>query len=176
MTMGTETIVDEKKKTPGTGRGTGRRPGSKNKISTEVKQNVAEFFKTCTIESLRWRTNMRRKLEMAADSAEFIQLSRLALSYSPGLPVKMQVDGEKRKSLVFVTTSGLYPWDERMDNMKSQTDAMLAQGKAEERLQLEAAKKPVAVDADKTDRDSEVPEALELVEPPPGPEDFGGRR
>jgi len=64
---------------------------------------------------------------MAADSAEFIQLSRLALSYSPGLSVKMQVDGEKRKSLVFVTTSGLYPWDERMDNMKSQTDAMLAQ-------------------------------------------------
>jgi len=89
----------------------------------------------------------------------------------------MQVDGEKRKSLVFVTTSGLYPWDERMDNMKSQTDAMLAQGKAEERLQLEAAKKPEAVDADKTDRDSEVPESLELVEPPP--QDFnpgrGGR-
>jgi hypothetical protein len=81
--------------------------GSKNKISTEVKQNVAEFFKTLTIENHRWRTNMRRKLEMAADSGEFIQLSRLALSYSPGLPVKMQPEGEKRESLIFL---GLRPW------------------------------------------------------------------
>ena len=50
---------------------------------------------------------------------------------------------------------------------------MLDQKAAEERLALEAAKKPETVDADKTD--SEVPESLELVEPPP--QDFsGGRR
>ena len=82
-------------------------PHGDSKISTEVKQNVAEFFKTLTIENHRWRTNMRRKLEMAADSGEFIQLSRLALSYSPGLPVKMQPEGEKRESLIFL---GLRPW------------------------------------------------------------------
>jgi hypothetical protein len=45
--------------------------------------------------------------------------------------------------------------------MKSQTDAMIAAGKAEEQLKLEEAKKPVVID------DSEVPEMLERVIPPP---------
>ena len=164
-----------KKGPPGSGRGTGRKPGSKNKITAEVKQSVAEFFKACTIENLRWRTNIKRKLELAADSGEFIQLSRLALSYSPGLPAKMVPEGQKRESLVFVTTTGLLPWDERMDNMKPQTDAMLEGKKQEERLALEAAKKPEPVTAEKADNDSEAPvETLELVEP--APQDFGGRR
>jgi hypothetical protein len=168
MTMGTETIVDEKKKVPGSGRGAGRRPGSKNKISTEVKQNVAEFFKTCTIENLRWRTNMRRKLEVAADSAEFIQLSRLALSYSPGLPVKMQPEVEKHKSLIFL---GLKPW-ERRGELDDITDRLLAQGKAEDEQKALETKKSETVEAA---TDSEVPESLELVQEPP--ENFtGGRR
>jgi hypothetical protein len=89
----------------------------------------------------------------------------------------MESGDAKRQSLYFVTTSGLYPW--QMDNMKEQTDAMLAQGKAEERLQLEAAKKPAEPIEAAADKDSEVPETLELVEPQPSPDDFntgrGGR-
>jgi len=81
-----------KKGPPGTGRGTGRKPGSKNKIATEVKQNIAQFFQSCTSENVRWRQNVKRKLETAAASQEFINLSRLALSYAHGLPGKMVLE------------------------------------------------------------------------------------
>jgi len=59
--------------------------------------------------------------------------------------------------------------------MKEQTDRMIQQGKDEERLQLEAAKKPAETTIEATN-DSEAPvESLELVQEPP--ENFtGGRR
>jgi hypothetical protein len=122
---------------------------------------------------------MKRKLETAADSSEFIQLSRLGLSYGYGLPGKVQDATPKRQSLVFVTTNGLLPWDERADSMKEITDRMLEQKAQEEKVQLEAARKPETVDV--TDKgDTEIPETLEVVEPPPQPpQDFnpgrGGR-
>ena len=124
-------------------------------------------------ENVRWRQNKRRKLETAAASQEFINLSRLALSYAHGLPTKVQPDGPKREFLVFLTTNGLLPWDERCDSMKPLTDRLLAQKAQEEKLQLEAAKKP-AKPADANDSEAPV-ESLELVQEPP--ENFsGGRR
>ena len=143
-------------------------------LTGEVKQNIAQFFQSCTSENVRWRQNVKRKLEVAAGSAEFINLSRLALSYAHGLPGKMQPEGTKRESLVFLTTNGMVPWDPRADSMSEITSRMLAQKAEEEKLHLEAAKRPEPVAA--TDNDSEAPvESLELVEPPPQPADFNPR-
>jgi hypothetical protein len=89
-----------------------------------------------------------------------------------GNPGKLQEVGEKRKSLVFVTTSGLYPWDDRCDTMKDITNHMLSEQAAEDKLKALEAKKPEVVEVT---TDSEVSESLELVEP--SPEDYTrGRR
>ena len=118
---------------------------------------------------IRWKEILDGR--RSADSA-YINAVKLSLAYAVGNPGKLQETGEQRKSLVFVTTSGLYPWDERMDNMKSQTDKMLAESAAEDKLKALEAKKPETIE---TATDSEVPESLELVQEPP--ENFtGGRR
>ena len=103
-------------------------------------------------------------------------LLKVVMSYAFGNPGKFQPEGQKHESLVFLTTNGMVPWDPRADSMKDITDAMIAAKEQEERLALEAAKKPAeTIDAaDKADRDSEVPEGLELVQAPP--EDFGSGR
>jgi hypothetical protein len=172
MTMGTETIaMDEKpkKKAPGNGRGTGRKPGSKNILTGQNKRDIREFFQTLTIDSMRWRTNVKKQLESGDDGTQLRYWSDLALKYGFGLPGKMEVTGEKRQSLYFVTTTGLPPFHPLMDNMKEQTDRMIQQAKDEARLQLEAPKDPVVIDVTKGDSD-EVPETLEVVNPLP-PED-----
>jgi hypothetical protein len=153
--------------------GLGRKPGSKNILSGQNKRDIKEFFQTLTIDSMRWRTNVKKQLESADDGTQLRHWSDLALRYGFGVPAKMQVEGAKQKSLYFVTTTGLYPW--QMDNMKEQTDRMIQQGKAEDELRALEAKKPETIEADKADRDSEVPEDLEVVQEPP--QDFtGGRR
>jgi len=58
--------------------------------------------------------------------------------------------------------------------MREITSRMLAQKEQEERLALEA-KKPTG-EAIEATGDTEVPEALELVEPPPAPDDFNRGR
>ena len=134
-----------------------------------LKEDIVSFFQNCTSQNIRWRQNVRRKLEQAADSVEFINLSKLALAYGHGTPAKMVPEGQKRESLIFL---GLKPWEIRGE-LDVITDKIIAEKAAEEKLKaIETKAEPVA--ADKTD--SEVPEVLELVEPPPGPEDFGGRR
>lgn len=148
---------------------------SEEHLSGQVKQDIAQFFKNCTSESLRWRQNVRRVLTLAPDAVEFRYWSRIALEYGFGTPSKFTPEGERRESLVFVTTNGLYPWDDRADSMKSITDRMLSEKAAEEKLNaIEAKAEPVG--ADKTDRDFGVPETLEVVDPPPSPGEFGGRR
>jgi len=168
--------VDEKKAKPRKGTvGGGRAIGQKNILSGQVKQDIAQFFKNCTSESLRWRQNVRRVLTLAPDAVEFRYWSRIALEYGFGTPSKFTPEGERRESLVFVTTNGLYPWDDRADSMKSITDRTLSEKAAEEKLNaIEAKAEPVG--ADKTDRDFGVPETLEVVDPPPSPGEFGGRR
>ena len=135
-----------------------------------LKEDIVSFFQNCTSQNIRWRQNVRRKLEQAADSVEFINLSKLALAYGHGTPAKMVPEGQKRESLIFL---GLKPWEIRGE-LDVITDKIIAEKAAEEKLKaIEAKAEPVA--ADKTDRDSEVPESLELVEP--SPDDYpGGRR
>jgi hypothetical protein len=61
--------VDEKKAKPRKGTvGGGRAIGQKNILSGQVKQDIAQFFKNCTSESLRWRQNVRRVLTLAPDA------------------------------------------------------------------------------------------------------------
>jgi hypothetical protein len=172
----TEITMDEKKKTPGTGRGAGRARGSKNVLTAEVKADIASFFKNLTIESMAWRRNVARHLEGAHDAKEFRFWSTIGLQYAFGTPTKMVPEGTKRESLIFLTTTGLAPWDERADSMKDITDRMLSEKAAEEKVLALEAKKPAGETA-AADKDSEAPETLELVEPAPSPEDFTrGRR
>jgi hypothetical protein len=131
--MGTETIVDEKKKIPGSGRGTGRKLGCKNVLAPAAKQSMAQFFESLTADNYRWRTRVKRILdgERGTTEQEFHKWSLLALDRYRGTSAKHQPEGEKRQSLYFVTTTGLYSW--QMDNMKEQTDRMIQQGKDEAR-------------------------------------------
>jgi hypothetical protein len=77
---------------------------------------------------------------------------------------------------VFLTTTGMVPWDERCDSMKPLTDRLLAEKAAEEKVLALEAKKPAEPVA-AADNDSEAPvETLELVEPVPSPEDFNRGR
>jgi len=108
--MTTEIVMDEKRKIPGTGRGTGRARGSKNLINGQTKKDVAAFFQDCTTENVRWRQTIKRKLEMAADSNEFIRLTQIALSYAVGKPIPMTPAVSERRSLNFITARGL-PWE-----------------------------------------------------------------
>jgi hypothetical protein len=154
--------------------GKGRKKGSKN-LATLVGKTVQDTFRnflglddeavvrTGMIDgkgySARERLAEMYRGERTPDPA-YTNLLKVGLSYAYGTPGKMQVEGEKRKSLVFVTTTGLYPWDDRMDNMKPITDRMLEQKAQEERLQLEA--KPPAAGPD-----PDEPEGLEVVQEPP---------
>src|SRR5258705_1070146 len=110
--METITTMDKdnaNKKIPGSGRGTGRRLGSKNLVKAEVKRDIAEFFKGLTIESMAWRKNVRRHLEQAHDAVEFRYWSRIAIEYGFGTPIKMQPATTERRSLSFIKSRGL-PW------------------------------------------------------------------
>jgi hypothetical protein len=175
--MDTEIAMDENKpkKAPGNGRGTGRKPGSKNILTGQNKRDIREFFQTLTIDSMHWRRNVKKQLESGDDGTQLRYWSDLALKYGFGVPGKMPVEGEKRKSLYFVTTTGLYPWSPEMDNMAEQTSRMIQQGKAEDELRALEAKKPETIEA-AADKDSEVPEDLEVVQEPPQDFNPGGSR
>jgi len=157
--------------------------------STLIGKNVSETFRNwlgfddeavartgmIDREGYRARTRLREMIDgERTPGPAWTNLLKVVMSYAFGTPGKMQADGTKRESLVFVTTSGLLPWDERMDNMKSQTDAMLAGKDQEEGLALEAAKKPETIEA--KDNDTDVTDVLEVVTPLPSPEDFGAGR
>ena len=166
------------KKIPGTGRGTGRRLGSKNVLAGEVKKDIATFFKGLTVESLKWRTNVAHHLLDAPSQPEFRFSSKIALEYGFGTPAKMEPEGkQQRDPRVFVTLNGLLPWDERANPMKAKKDAMIKAKEDDERLLALEAKKP-AVGATIDTKDSEVAEELVSVNLPEAPELFnpGGRR
>jgi hypothetical protein len=164
----------------------GRKPGSLNR-NTMIGKSVSETFRNwlgfddeavartgvISQEGYRARTRLKEMIDgdRTPDPA-WTNLLKVVMSYGYGVPGKMADSTQKRQSLVFVTTSGLYPWDERMDNLKPVTDRMIAEKEAEARLQLEAGKKPETIEAAADKADSEVPESLEVVDPPPSPEDF----
>jgi len=147
--------------------GPGRPKGSKDSISRMTKEDVASFFMECTAENIRWRKNIKQKLEHALDPNEFHNLSKLALSYSIGLPAKAAAEGkEQREPLIFTTLHGYVPWDSRVDPGRERSERMIA-AKAEELKALAEAKSEV-IEIEKSD--SEVPETLESV----NPDAFGG--
>jgi hypothetical protein len=78
-------------------------------VTGQAKRDVQEFFKTLTVDSLRWRQNVKRHLEMAHDAHEFRFWSRIALEYGFGLPGKMQPAVAERQGLFFVSSRGI-PW------------------------------------------------------------------
>jgi hypothetical protein len=173
--------MDHEKVKPKPQKGTvggGRAIGQKNKVKTETKQSMAEFFESLTSSNYRWRTRVKRILdaERGVTEQDFHKWSLLALDRSLGTPGKHQVAGEQRLQLAFLTSHGYLPWDARAPaaaalNARSQR---MIEGKAEEIViqaearASEAAEKAV-VDAPKGDPEGEV---LESVSEPP--ETFGG--
>jgi hypothetical protein len=143
----------------------------------ETKREIKAFFQELTIDSMRWRQNVKRYLETAHDAREFRFWSTIALSYGFGTPTKLQSEGGAQKSLIFAMTHGFQPWDERVDPLRERAAAMIqAKAERERLLALEEAKVEAPVVIDVTKGDSEEPaETLESVVPPPEPpETFGG--
>jgi hypothetical protein len=167
--MDTETItMDENKpkKIPGTGRGTGRAHGSKNLSVGETKREIKAFFQELTIDSMRWRQNVRRHLETAYDAREFRFWSTIALSYRFGVPGKMAEEVGQRPTVIFASTSSYLPFDSRAPGaaeMNARSAAMNAAKEQELRMQALEAKGEV-IEVEKT-ADTEVPETLESVDP-----------
>jgi hypothetical protein len=133
----------------------------------------------CTAENLRWRKNIRTKLDHALDPTEFHNLSRLALSYAIGLPTKAVERKEQRDQLLFITTHGYVPWDARAPaaaRLNARSAQMITDKSEEIALQAETrAAEAVVIDVPKGDPDAEV---LEVVVPPPedpGAHGGGGR-
>jgi len=176
--------MGEKRKKTG-----GRRPGSRNR-STLIGKNVSETFRNwlgfddeavartgqIDREGYRARTRLREMIDgKRTPDPAWTNLLKVVMSYAFGTPGKFQPESKQRESLVFLTTNGMVPWDPRADSMSEITSRMLAQKAEEEKLQLEASKKPA--EPIEADRDEAPVETLELVEPGPSPEDFiRGRR
>ena len=159
--------MDNEKPKPKKGTvGGGRAPGQKNLSVGETKREIKAFFQELTIDSMRWRKNVKMHLEQAPDPREFRFWSTIALSYRFGVPGKMAPEGVQREQLIFATTHGYVPWDSRAPaaaeiNARS---ARLITAKSEElKLQAIEAKSEV-IEVEKT-ADTEVPETLESVDP-----------
>src|SRR6266446_1973549 len=146
-------IMDDKvnKKPKGTVGG-GRAPGQKNLSVGETKREIKAFFQELTIDSMRWRQNVKRHLETAYDAREFRFWSTIALSYRFGVPGKMADEGVQREQLIFATTHGYVPWDSRAPEAArlNARSAQLNEAKTQElALQAETreAEKPVVIEA-----------------------------
>jgi len=75
--------MDEKvnKKPKGTVGG-GRKLGQKNLLSGEIKKDIRAFFQSLSIENMRWRTNVRRQLEVCSSASEYRFWTRTATAVS----------------------------------------------------------------------------------------------
>jgi hypothetical protein len=174
-----ETIMDEKAK-PKPRKGTvggGRAIGQKNKVKTETKQSMAEFFESLTSSNYRWRTRVKKILdaERGVTEQDFHKWSLLALDRSLGTPGKHQEAAQYRELLVFSSPTGYAPYDSRhpaaleMDRRSRQMN--LAKEEELRMRALEAAKPAdeVIIDVKKGDTEADL-EPLESV----NPDAFGG--
>jgi hypothetical protein len=172
-----ETIMDHEKVKPKPQKGTvggGRAIGQKNKVKTETKQSMSQFFESLTADNYRWRTRVKRILDGGGAPQDFHKWSLIALDRTLGTPGKHQVAGEQRPQLAFLTTHSYLPWDARAPaaaaiNARS---VLMIEGKAEEiKLQAEtrAAEAAEKVDTKKGDTEADL-EPLESV----NPDAFGG--
>jgi hypothetical protein len=154
--------------------GPGRPKGSKDSISREVKQNIAEFFTHLTSGNLRWRQCVDRILSGVATKSdlrharEFRAWSGIALDRSLGTPAKATIKEVQKPPVIFV---GVKPWEndpcgEKSAQMIRDKEAQLqleaADRKAAEVIEVAPAKGDTAVD--------DLADTLEVVRPLP-PED-----
>jgi len=177
--MDTETItMDGQKKTPGTGRGTGRARGSKNALPPmgkgfrEVLRNMmaiddesVERLKKINGAAVSARQRLWETLHgiRPASTAEFLSILKYCSDYGIGRPVPMKDDAVQKPALVFTSIHGYQPWSP-LAPANREMDARSAKMNAEndKQLALEAAEraKPVVLEADSE------PE-LEIVPEPP---------
>ena len=128
---------------------------------------------------MRWRKNVKMHVKNAPDPREFRFWSTIALSYRFSVPGKQASDMVQRDPLIFASTTGYVPWDDRnplSKEMNERSARMLAEGDA--RLALEAAeRKGEVIEAKATAaEDDAAVETLEAVIPPPeDPRAPGGR-
>jgi hypothetical protein len=160
-------IMDKEKAKPPKGTvGGGRKHGQKNLSVGETKREIKSFFQELTIDSMRWRQNVRRHLETAYDAREFRFWSTIALSYRFGVPGKMAEEGVQREPMVFATTHGYQSWDPRAPGaaeMNARSQRMI-EAKSEELKVAALEAKGEVIEVEKT-ADAEVPETLESVDP-----------
>lgn len=157
------------KKAPGTGRGSGRKPGSKNLMKAEVKESIGQFFENLTVRNMRWRLDVAKQMQLktATDPREFRFWSELGLHYFHGTPAKAQPETAERLSLVFIGRNGR-PGE--YDPMAAQEREFILAQEAREKLEL--AEKN-AVDAELVPAEKDPEPQMEVVVPP---DEFGGSR
>jgi hypothetical protein len=143
--------------------GPGRPKGSKDSIPRMTRKEMSEFFLSCTVDNLKWRQNFKRKLEMALDPTEYHNLTKTALLYGIGLPVKEVPQVVQRDPVLFI---GIPPWADEKYPMRAKTAAMNLANDAEILLALEAAKPAGEVIIDAADERDEA-HGFEAVKPSP---------
>jgi hypothetical protein len=110
---------------------------------------------------------------------QFIALAKFLFGYAYGLPGKAVERKEQREQLVFATLHSYLPFDSRVDPGRETSQRMIKAKSEELALAALEAKgePPVTIDAKATAAEDDA-EVLEVVVPPPAPEDpraFGGR-
>ncbi len=182
-TMDTETItMNGQKKIPGTGRGTGRALGSKNKLPAlgknfrEVLRNMM-FIDDESVERLKridgravaareriWQTLHGIR---PASTAEFLAVMKFCADYGIGTPVKMTGDVVQRPPLVFASQSGYVPYDSRHpSNIPIDERSRRFNIENDQKLAIEAAERKAQIEVEPAKADSDA-ETLELVREQP---------
>jgi len=184
--MDTETITmdDKPKKIPGTGRGTGRARGSKNRLPSmgknfrEVLRNLigiddesVERLKRIDAKAVSARERIWQTVNglRPASTAEFLAVMKFCADYGIGRPVPMKDDVTQKPSLIFTSIHGYVPWSPLAPAnrvMDARSAKMNAENDEEIRLRaLEKAKPPEVIEAEAKAADDG--ETLERVVPPP---------
>jgi len=131
----------------------GRKKGTLNKLSAQVRKDAGAFFRSCTSDNLKFR----KKLEEFCESGEVLKHSHtlaVLLSHALGKPTPKVEQGEQKPPLLFVTMHRIGDFDP----LKEKAAALAARKQA--RLALDAPK-PDAFEPPKPGD----PEALEVVDP-----------
>lgn len=133
----------------------GRVKGVPNRLSGQIKRDVADFFRSCTVENLHWRQHFKRMCDDGTifDKPHFLVA---AIAQFAGKPRPKEPPQDDRPPLLFVTQHKIGAWDPL-----AKKAAELAARKAER--MLPEAKPDAYTPADPSD-----PDALVIVEPEPG--------
>jgi hypothetical protein len=132
----------------------GRVKGVPNRLSGQIKRDVADFFRSCTVENVRWRQHFKRMCDDGTifDKPHFLVA---AIAQFAGKPIPKQPPTDTRPPLLFVTAHPIGSYDPLAAKA-----ATLAARKADRSLpetSAEAYTPPAADD----------PDGLVIVEPEP---------